>query len=57
MLAKDGADWGVKAAYLFAGLAILGGIGIYFFTPEVSNTQSQRETNNVDGWQDVLRAR
>ncbi|RSH81844.1 uncharacterized protein EHS24_008039 [Apiotrichum porosum] len=36
MLAKDGADWGVKAAYLFAGLAILGGIGIYFLTPETA---------------------
>ncbi|GFZ43381.1 hypothetical protein JCM24511_01101 [Saitozyma sp. JCM 24511] len=36
MLAADGANWGVKAAYLFAGLTVFGALGIFFFTPETS---------------------
>jgi hypothetical protein len=30
----DGAGWGIKTAFLFAGLGFIGLVLIYFFVPE-----------------------
>jgi SP family general alpha glucoside:H+ symporter-like MFS transporter len=46
MLATNGANWGVKAGYLFAGLGALGTVGIYIFTPEVCSLS----VHGIWGW-------
>lgn len=35
MIAPDAANWGIKAAYLFAGQLIPMTVLVYFFYPEV----------------------